>query len=41
MPEMCGATFEEAMRYLEELERATRPASALRPALGNPPPDSP
>ncbi len=26
MPEMCGETFEDAMRYLEELERATRPA---------------
>ncbi|MBN1533750.1 MAG: YkgJ family cysteine cluster protein [Spirochaetes bacterium] len=23
--EMCGASFDEAMRYLEELERATQP----------------
>lgn len=41
MAEMCGATFEDAMQYLELLERATRPESARRPALGNLPPDSP
>ncbi len=28
MPEMCGTTFEDAMRTLEQLERATRPESA-------------
>lgn len=26
MPEMCGSSFDEAMRNIEELERMTAPA---------------
>lgn len=36
MPEMCGATFDDAMRYLEQLERATRPDSAWNPGADSP-----
>lgn len=33
--EMCGATREQAIRWLDELERATRPSIAASAAMHN------